>query len=260
MIMVDIQDLIHSRLEEIESQFKLRVLYACESGNRAWGFPSRDSDFDVRFLYIHPVEWYLSIDDHRDVIELPLQENLDINGWDIRKALRLFRKSNPPLYEWLGSPIVYLEPFSIAASLRHLARIYYSPVACYHHYLHMAQGNIREYLQGEVVWRKKYFYVLRPLLAINWIENGYGVAPTAFGELVSRLVPTGPLRSEIDELIELKRTGAELDYGPRMPAISEFIKTELNRLESAKPAYPAAAAPYDRLDEVFRNALDEVWK
>jgi uncharacterized protein len=257
--MVDIQAIIRSRLEGIESQFKVRVLYACESGSRAWGFPSRDSDFDVRFLYIHPVEWYLSIDDHRDVIELPLQENLDINGWDIRKALRLFRKSNPPLYEWLGSPIVYLEPFSIAANLRHLARIYYSPVACYHHYLHMAQGNIREYLQGEVVWRKKYFYVLRPLLAINWIEKGYGVAPTAFGELVNRLVPTGPLRSEIDELIELKRTGAELDYGPRMPAIGEYIETELIRLESGKPAYPAAGAPYERLDEVFRNALDEVW-
>jgi hypothetical protein len=258
--MVNIQDIIRSRLEEIELHFRVRILYACESGSRAWGFPSRDSDFDVRFLYIHPVEWYLSIDDHKDVIELSIEGQLDINGWDIRKALKLFRKSNPPLYEWLGSPIVYLEPYSIAASLRELAKIYYSPVACFHHYLHMAQGNFREYLKGEVIWRKKYFYVLRPLLAINWIEKGYGVAPTAFGELVNRLVSVEPLRSEINELIELKRTGAELDYGPRMPALSEFIETELNRLESEKPAYSVKGASSDRLNEVFRNALTEIWK
>jgi len=102
--------------------------------------------------------------------------------------LRLFRKSNPPLFEWLGSPVIYREKTDLAARLRELAQTSYSPLACIHHYLHMAQGNFREYLKGSGYARKKYFYVLRPILAINWIERDYGVAPTAFGTLLERLV------------------------------------------------------------------------
>jgi len=102
------RDTILSRLDQIETQHGVKILYACESGSRAWGFPSTDSDYDVRFLYVHPAEWYLSVDEKRDVIERPLTpENFDIGGWDLRKALRLFRKSNPPLLEWLGSPNIY---------------------------------------------------------------------------------------------------------------------------------------------------------
>lgn len=144
-------DVIRARLLEIEAWSEVRVLFACESGSRAWGFPSKDSDYDVRFLYLHPIDWYLSIEERRDVIELPIDEQLDINGWDLRKALKLFRKSNLLLYEWLGSPIVYTEPFSTAARLRELAGVYYSPAACIYHYLHMAQENYREYLKGEQV-------------------------------------------------------------------------------------------------------------
>lgn len=235
------------------------MLFACESGSRAWGFPSRDSDYDVRFLYLHPVEWYLSIEDRREVIELPIDDRLDINGWELRKALRLFRKSNPPLYEWLGSPMVYLEPFSTATRLRELFGAYYSPTACIYHYQHMAQGNFREYLKGDQVWRKKYFYVLRPILAINWIEQGYGVAPTAFEQLVDRLVADPRLRTEIEQLIEAKRSGAELAYGPRMPSISGFIERELERLALWKPEYATGAGPVEPLDDVFRAALSEVW-
>jgi len=107
--MNEMKQKITSRLQEIEEKEKVRILYACESGSRAWGFPSSDSDYDVRFLYLHPVEWYLSIKKRRDVIESPISEQLDINGWDLQKALLLLRKSNPPLLEWLGSPIIYLE-------------------------------------------------------------------------------------------------------------------------------------------------------
>lgn len=103
------EDTIRSRLDAIQASENVCIVYACESGSRAWGFPSADSDYDVRFIYVRPVEWYLSIDDKRDVIECPVEDGLDINGWDLRKALRLSRKSNPPLLEWLGSPIVYLQ-------------------------------------------------------------------------------------------------------------------------------------------------------
>lgn len=150
------KDTIRSRLDAIQASENVCIVYACESGSRAWGFPSADSDYDVRFLYVRPAEWYLSIDEKRDVIERPFEGGLDINGWDLKKALRLFRKSNPPLLEWLGSPIVYLEKYPVAARMRELARVSYSPSACQYHYLHMARGNFREYLRGEIVWVKKY--------------------------------------------------------------------------------------------------------
>src|SRR5689334_14501823 len=136
-------DEIKNRLFEIEHQEKIQIFYACESGSRAWGFPSEDSDYDVRFLYVRPSEWYLSIDveEKPDVIERPITDELDISGWDLRKALKLLRKSNPPLLEWLSSPIVYLEKLSIADRMRKLVPEYYSPKACLYHYLHMAQGN-----------------------------------------------------------------------------------------------------------------------
>jgi predicted nucleotidyltransferase len=254
-----IQETIVQNLQEVETQENVVVFYGCESGSRAWGFPSVDSDYDVRFLYIHPVDWYLSIVEKRDVIERPLSDQLDVNGWDLKKALGLFRKSNPPLLEWLGSPIIYKEQFTIAQQMRELAKTYYAPSACVFHYLHMAQGNVREYLKGDRVWVKKYFYVLRPLLAIKWIEQGYGVAPTEFGALLERTIPAGMLKDEINQLIEQKSLGAELDDGPRIPVISDFIETELARLEADAKQYKNNPAPTDVLDDLFRQALREVW-
>src|SRR5258708_28268733 len=140
------KETILSELDEIQRTEKARIVYACESGSRAWGFPSADSDYDVRFIYVRPRDWYLSIDLERraDVSELLINDELDVSGWDIRKALQLLRKSNPPLLEWLTSPIVYREVSEIADRLRALASEVYSPIACGHHYLHMAQGNYRE--------------------------------------------------------------------------------------------------------------------
>ncbi|HEX7295435.1 MAG TPA: nucleotidyltransferase domain-containing protein, partial [Pyrinomonadaceae bacterium] len=210
------------------------MFYACESGSRAWGFPSEDSDYDVRFLYLRSRDWYLSIDleEKRDVIERPISNMLDITGWDLRKALKLLRKSNPPLLEWLNSPIVYQQRFTIAERIRQLVPEFYSPMACWHHYLHMAEGNCREYLKGEIVWVKKYFYVLRPLLAINWIETESDVVPMEFGALVERCVKSAELKEAIETLLERKRRGQELDREPRIPAISNFIDSELERLKT----------------------------
>jgi len=253
------KDKIVDGLDVIEEQENTVIFYACESGSRAWGFPSADSDYDVRFLYLHPVDWYLSIEDKRDVIECPLEDRLDITGWDLKKALGLFRKSNPPLLEWLGSPIVYKENYSIANRMRELAKIYYSPTACIYHYLHMAQGNVREYLKGDRVWVKKYFYVLRPILAIKWIEHGYGVAPTSFITLLEQVVPAGQLKDAIIDLVEKKSVGAELDYGDRIPVISDFIENELARLEEDEKQYKNNPAPISMLDDLFKQALREVW-
>lgn len=251
---------ILSHLTEIESAENIRIVYACESGSRAWGFPSADSDYDVRFLYVRPTAWYLSIDEKRDVIERPINDGLDISGWDLKKALRLFRKSNPPLLEWLGSPIIYLEKHAVAEKMRWLAEEHYSPTACLYHYLHMARGNFREYLQGDEVRVKKYFYVLRPILAMNWIEKDLGIVPTDFNVLVDQLVTEPSLKSEIDRLLAAKRAGAELDKGPRIAPISEFVESELARWEQHKTAHHKGTPFHDKLDELFRESLTEVWE
>jgi len=251
---------ILKKLSEIEAKEKVVILYACESGSRACGFPSDNSDYDIRFLYIRPYAWYLSIEQKPDVLEYKLEGDLDANGWDLRKALGLFQKSNPPLFEWLNSPIKYFEKYSTADKMRQLMPIYYSPIACAHHYLHMAQGNYREYLNGEQVWLKKYFYVLRPLLAIKWIESGFGPVPTEFQVLVNRMIEDIKLKAEIEQLVTLKLQGDELAKGPRLRMISDFIERELSRLESSSINFDSKSNPIEPLNDIFRVTLKEVWQ
>jgi uncharacterized protein len=259
MIELEVSETIRAHLLHMEATESVRILYACESGSRAWGFPSADSDYDVRFLYLRPLDWYLTIEPGRDVLEFPIREGLDINGWDLQKALLLFRKSNPPLLEWLGSPIIYWERDSVTAQMRALADDCYSPVACAYHYLHMARGNFRDYLQGDEVWVKKYFYVLRPLLAILWIEQGRGIVPTEFGVLVDALVHDPLLKQAIETLVEEKRRGAELKRGPRIPVISQFIEYELGQREAITIAPGHKPSTTEKLNQLFLNALKEVW-
>lgn len=257
---------ILNRLGEIGREENVWIFYACESGSRAWGFPSTDSDYDVRFLYLHPRDWYLSIDveEKRDVIERPISDALDISGWDLRKALKLLRKSNPPLLEWLNSPIIYKEEpaqdqdaQSITNKLRYAVSEFYSPRSSYYHYLHMAEGNYREYLKGDVVWIKKYFYVLRPLLAIRWIETDPHPVPMEFDTLVDCCVDSLELKQAITDLLARKRAGQELDRQPRIEPISDFIESELERLKN-KPEIAERTKPdFEKLNELFRNALDE---
>ena len=250
---------IQNELERLEHSEGVRILYAVESGSRAWGFPSRDSDYDVRFIYLRPLDWYLSVDTRRDVIEHTL-EPLDLSGWDLPKTLALFRKSNPPLLEWLHSPIVYKEDARFTERLRALLPDYYSPRTCMYHYLHMAGGNMREYLKGERVWTKKYFYVLRPLLACKWIEAGRGVVPMAFPVLVEAMVEDEALKAAITDLLERKREGEELDEGPRVEVISDFIEGEYERLDAKLADAPRGDLSFEPLNELFRRTLREVWE
>lgn len=253
--------LIQKELDNIEQQHEVRILYACESGSRAWGFASADSDYDVRFIYTHPQDWYLSIDleDRRDVIELPIDDQLDINGWDIRKALQLFRKSNPPLLEWLGSPIIYREVGGLAQDLRQYSRDFFYLNACRYHYLRMAENNFRGYLRGDEVRLKKYFYVLRPILAVNWIDAGRGVVPTEFYKLVDALVQEDELKQAIDDLIRDKKKGFESTTGPRIPVISDYIESELQRLQAKRPEAMKPGHDVGLLNQLFQRHLAEAY-
>jgi len=249
---------ILTRLERIEREEAVCIVYACESGSRAWGFESQDSDYDVRFIYVQPTERYLSVMPKPDVIERPADEVFDISGWDLRKALQLLHRSNPPLLEWLQSPIVYRERSEIVSRIRGLIPQYYQPAACHHHYLHMAQGNNREYLQGETVWLKKYLYVLRPVLACLWIERGYGAVPVEFETLVERVVDDADVKTAIEDLVARKKAGDELSRGARIRVISDFLEAELTRL-SAKEPPPATRTSAADLNRVFRQCLIDLY-
>jgi predicted nucleotidyltransferase len=246
--------IIQSELRRIESTYGVQVLYAVESGSRAWGFASTDSDYDVRFLYVHPADWYLSVEVQRDVIQEPINDALDLSGWDLRKALGLLRKSNPPLLEWLNSPIVYHQDDAFITDFRALAASYYSPEKTFLHYLHMAEGNFREYLKDEIVWVKKYLYVLRPIFACRWIERGLGPVPMEFSRLAGRTADDPMLRFAVADLVMRKQAGEELDRAPRVPIISDFIDSELARLSSIAPE-KGEPQPTTQLNAFFRNAL-----
>ncbi|GHU13277.1 nucleotidyltransferase [Betaproteobacteria bacterium] len=245
----NIRTAVLEALADIERKHDVTVLYACESGSRAWGFASPDSDYDVRFIYIHRLPWYLTVNARRDVIELPINDVLDVSGWELRKTLQLLLASNPVLLEWLDSPIVYRAEPEILQRLRTLAGDYFSSIKGHYHYLHMARNNFRGYLQTESVRLKKYLYVLRPLLAVCWIEAGKGHPPMRFADLATGVLNDAPLLEEIDRLLEIKMSAAETEYSPRWPRIHAFIEQELERLEGI----PAAK---EALPEGMRAALD----
>jgi hypothetical protein len=249
---------VEDELAAIEQRFDARVLFACESGSRGWGFASPDSDYDVRFLYVHRLPWYLTVEPQRDVIELPISDELDICGWELRKALQLLRKSNPTLLEWLDSPVVYRAEASVASRLRTLGAQFFNPLKGRYHYLAMAKRNYREHLRGERVRHKKYFYVLRPLLAVRWIDSGRGMPPMRFADLVAGTVDDAAVLAEINELLAIKMRAGEKEHGARRPLLNALIESELARAELAseykKPEGEATQIDAFLYDVVMSNA------
>ena len=227
------KEIILEKLKTIEHQFDVRILYACESGSRAWGFAAPESDYDVRFVYVHKADYYLSIDDQRDVIEVPINNLLDINGWELRKALRLFRKSNAPLFEWLQSPIVYAVDPTFVSDMKALMPTYFSSRAGMHHYLSMAKGVFESELSGEMVRLKRYFYALRPVLAAKWIADIKSVPPMDFKSL-SVLLPE-QISTAVDELLSIKVKVDESFMIEKKSEVNAFIGECIRYCEARVP-------------------------
>lgn len=241
---------IMANLRAIEATHDVTVLFACESGSRGWGFASPDSDYDVRFIYVNHLPWYLTVTPRRDVIEVPISGDLDINGWDLRKALGLMRESNPTLLEWLRSPIVYCDDAVAMPRLRALSEAVFSNARAWHHYSSMARKNFREHLQADEVRYKKYLYVLRPLLAARWIRTQPGVPPMRFADLAQHtldVVRDAALIDEINALLEVKMRAGEAATSPRWPGIHAFIEGEL-AANAAEPITPLPQAEEAGLD------------
>ncbi len=250
-------ELIRSELANLEARENITVLWACESGSRAWGFESTDSDYDVRFIYLRAQQDYLRVSSMRDVIELPISNDLDISGWDLKKALGLLRKSNPPLLEWLQSPIVYSEFPGFRDSLWELVERYFCPRSCMYHYMSMASRNRRNYLDSSTIRLKRYFYMLRPILACEWLSERKCVVPMEFRTLLDELVTESSIRSILDDLLERKQSGVELVEEPVIPELAEYIN---HRMETFQEVVQGTefTKPWEPLDDYFRKTLASV--
>lgn len=231
----DMRRAILDRLAAVERDNGVRIVFAVESGSRAWGFPSPDSDYDVRFVYARPVDWYLSLEPGRDVIECPIDGDLDINGWDVKKALGLLMKPNPVLLEWLSSPIRYIwNDESCEMLTEFAARTSHGP-ACLRHYLHLGARQWKVYVEGRTtVNLKKYFYILRPAMAIRWVRlNPDSMPPMNFQKLIAGLDLPADLIAEIDDLLVRKSRSKEVGEAARLVGIDAFINREFEWAEEA---------------------------
>ena len=250
---IGIEAQIRNKLSEIEHTENVRVIMAVESGSRAWGFASPDSDYDVRFIYVRRPEDYIRLHPLRDVIEWQLDDVYDISGWDLQKALRLTYESNPSIHEWCRSPIVYMEN-ELAEPLRQLAAECFITKKSLYHYLNMAHHNYRAYLTGEEVRLKKYFYALRPVLAARWAAHNETAPPMLFRDLIDAELPADLLPS-VEELIRVKTETSELGLGPKIPEIDRYIREQMEQLQTAADKAENLRNDWTGLEKFFRRAV-----
>jgi predicted nucleotidyltransferase len=246
---------IRTALTQLEVSHGIRILYACESGSRAWGFPSPDSDYDVRFIYCHPRDWYLSLDENQDTLNFPINDEIDLAGWELRKALRLLRGSNAALFEWLQSPVVYREALAFRAQLAPLLPAAFNLKAGLHHYLGQLRRGVEEDLVGEEVRLKRLFYALRSALAARWIRVRQELPPMEFARLLGGLPPA--LADEVDELLLHKTTANEKTVVPQPTALLAFLRAEYAADQAALESLqlPRGASVAVELDKLFRKML-----
>ena len=228
---------IQNKLSEIEKEENIRILFAVESGSRAWGAISPDSDYDVRFIYSRPKEYYLRLDQTKDTLIFPINDNLDINGWDLDKALKLLYKSNPTLFEWFSSPIIYRKT-DISDRFAPLLDYYFSAQTCMHHYLGIAETKFKhDVLSRTETTPKKYLYILRPILACKWIIDKNSPAPILLSALKSTYLDEA-YESVVERLLQLKTEKPEVHYIPKVECIDNYIKNSLIEIRESLNALP----------------------
>ena len=247
------KDIILRELKKIEEQENVKIIMAIESGSRAWGFASPDSDYDVRFIYVRKEEDYLKLEKTRDVIEWKLDDVLDINGWDIKKALQLLHNSNPTVFEWCASPIIYWETEEFAW-LKNILPQYFSVKKSLYHYWHTSETHYKTHLLNDEVNIKKYFYALRPLLAAKWILDKRSAPPMLFEELVEEELKM-ELVPEVNRLLDLKKTLPEMGKAPRIQIINDYIERELREIKVAAEGIEEQAVEWDGLNKLFLRIL-----
>ncbi|MGI6011045.1 MAG: nucleotidyltransferase domain-containing protein [Ruminococcus sp.] len=249
-----VEELIKKKLNEIEEKENIRVLHAVESGSRAWGIASPDSDYDVRFVYVRPVDFYLELQDKKDFIDWELNEVLDINGWDITKALQHFYKSNATLYEWGNSPIIYKTTPQWEKIMK-IAGEYFSCKSSMYHYYGTAKKNYETYLMEDMVKYKKYFYVLRPLLACKWIEKKKCPPPVLFQTLEEEILEK-EIKPAVDRLVEAKLQMTEGEKRAKIQVLNDYILENLEYYQTLLAKMPEdRKKDWSLLNRSFRELL-----
>jgi predicted nucleotidyltransferase len=243
-------------LQAVAGKYQVSIRYACESGSRAWGFPSPDSDFDIRFIYLHQRDWYLAVNEGDDNIRVMPNELLDGSGWDFRKFLRLMHASNASVFEWLNSPIVYFEDQVFVDALRELAAGYFQPKKVMHHYLGIATSMLEKEFQTDLVKIKKYFYVLRPVLSACWIAEHGTPPPIDFYELLPLVQGNLPVHQAIQTLLKQKETALEGQQVPRVAVLDEFVAAEKERCETVARSMEKRPVTWDAINDFYRKTLN----
>lgn len=225
-----------AQLRALERKHDIRILYACESGSRGWGFASRDSDYDVRFVYVHRLSWYLQVRreaaSREDVIIQPVSGELDINGWELNKALSLFKRGNSTYVEWLDSPVNYRKDPAFTPRMRKLIRQLHQPRHAFYHYLRMAEKNFKVFAESSRPTAKQFLYALRPVLSVRWVELGLGPVPMRFEVICEKIVQSRTMLSAVERLLEAKRQADEKDPGTPAPMLVTYVRDELARLKN----------------------------
>ena len=248
---------IVNKLCEIEQTKNIKILYACESGSRGWGFPSPDSDYDVRFIYLRNTEWYLSIDKQKDFIEFPISDVLDIGGWDLKKTLHLLFGSNVTPYEWLQSPIIYLTDKNFQKNLWEISCNYFSPRKSMHHYLGLAKRSLLSKGEANNVRIKTYFYILRPLLAAMWIGEHQSVPPMEFQYLLKQIENQRVVYDSVVDLLKRKETAMEKECIDCIPEIDGFAEKEIDQQIIKADQIKTIRKEVEPLNSFFRDALTD---
>ena len=244
---------IAAALDDVERTEGVRVLLAVESGSRAWGFPSRDSDWDVRFLYVRPLAASLGVIPPRDTIERPIVDGLDLGGWDVRKALGLLVRSNAAVPEWLASPITYRHDERTVAGLVGVARLAAHRPALEYHYDRLARGAWPP-ADGEAARLKALFYALRPALALAWLRRVGAPLPMDLPSLMVGLAPRPELVQAVAALRARKATGSEADPAPRCPEVEAFV-SEVLAVRPGRPVSWDKAPAIAAADAVFLHLV-----
>jgi len=248
------QTVIIKKLEEIALEYGVCILFACESGSRGWQFPSPDSDYDVRFIYVRQLNDYLSVARYNELqIGLPINDELDMYGWDIRKVLGLIRKSNTTPFEWLQSPIVYMQQPQFRDELWTLCEKYFDRFSNIRHYLGIARSAMNTMVNNSEITIKKLFYVLRPLLAAKWCLEQNSIAPMSIHPLMS-LMP-GNLQLITNDLINCKATTPEGYLVNIEPELKVFIDSEFEACTQASVEKSSLRFEVEPLDIFFRKMI-----
>lgn len=248
---------IDLRLDCIAREHGVTIPLAIESGSRAWGFPSPDSDYDCRFVFVRPPEQYLTLFPRRDVIETPLTEVFDVNGWDIAKALRLLLAGNAVIVEWLTSPIIYRADKEFRDSFLELAGMTADRASIAQHYLHLGR-NILNARLGDLddVPVKKLFYALRPAIALRWmrLHPDARLPPMHFPTLCAEADLAPDLHACIHDLLARKAVTRELGRGPMPEMIRKAIVSEFEAADMAfTQRNERGPEVHERTDAFFRD-------